>query len=121
AHERRREDRAVGERLVHVLEDARERLEEDALRDRLLDVSRAEVRGDLAGVARLVEGALLEADRVGPELVLAEEALRERGDGRAVDAAREEDAERDVRAEADPHRLLEEPREARLGLVERDL
>ena len=60
--------------------------------------------GDLASARRLVERALLEADRERPQAT-CRLLRRERGQKRGVDTARKEDADRDVADQVRAHRV----------------
>ena len=95
AHERGRDLRRVGERLVVHLRQARDHRARLAGGDVQLGVVGPEVTGDGAGAARLVVAGLVEADREradGPRAL----GLHERDDERRVDPAGQERADRDV-------------------------
>ncbi len=81
-------------------------------------MARAVPIGDQSCVGELVEAALLEADREGPDWLRALGG-RERGQGRRVDAAGEEDADRHIRNEVGPHGVAESSAQLldQLGLV----
>src|SRR5581483_6290106 len=104
-YEVRRQRRRVGERLVEGLGQRRQEERRVRPQHELLVVGRVAPR-DEPHVGQLVEGALGEADRERPQR-LAELLRRERGERRRVDAAREQDADRDVADEVGAHRVAE--------------
>ena len=105
-----REQRAVAERFVESADDLGEQRDGLVEVEDFFAVPGAEALGDETGVRAFVEARFVEADGEGVELAGGDVLRGERGDGGAVDAAAEEDAERDVGHEPALDRALERAR-----------
>ena len=107
-----RHARRVRDRLVLVPHQLGQRAEEIAIVDHDFVRVGADGARDLARVFELVERAVLERDREGLQRTI-EHPRHERRDRAAVDAAREEHAERDIGHQAQADRFFEQLAEAR--------
>jgi hypothetical protein len=99
----RRHDRRIGERFVEETGDLGEDVDHGARPQNFLVVLGAEEFGDTARMRRLVEGPVLEADRERLDAVRRHVIGHHRDHRAGVDAAGQEDAERHIAHEPQPH------------------
>ena len=107
AHQMGRDLRGIGERLVPHPGQARHDVERVPAGDVERDMVGAEMRGHRARMPGLVILRIVEADGEGPHRP-RRLGLHQGDDGRAVDAARQEGADRHVRLHPPKHRILEQ-------------
>ncbi len=122
----------MADRLVLVPHETRQRAEEVGVVDHDFVRVGADRPRHLAGIGQLAERAIVEGDREGLDRAI-DLACHQRGDGAAVEAARQEHAERHVRhqtqangrAQQVPEPLdqfgFRQPRQCRVGPVLRDV
>ena len=92
----RRQDRRIRERLGHAADDAAQRVEQRLIIDPHWNVPRANALRERRSVAALVIRLLRELRRERVHPVDADELRRQRGQDRGVEAAADEDADRNV-------------------------